>query len=84
MKIAKGIFQCINVFKLFFVLETISWSEILWKTQLEYDLGSGKAKLNYLPFINDLKLFKKCEAELDNLVQSMRILSNDIKMELEL
>lgn len=68
-KIKRGIFPEDNVSLLIFVLGMISVSEILLKTKLGNDLGRGKERLNHLLFIRNLKLFTKCEAELDSLAQ---------------
>lgn len=40
-------------------------------------------KLNHLLFMDGTLLFSKTEPELDNLVKSVRIFSNDIKMKFE-
>ena len=48
-----------------------------------YELKKGGKKINHL-FMDDLKLFAKNEDQIDNLVNKVRIFSEDIKMEFEL
>lgn len=67
------------MFPLLVVLGIIHLKEIQ-QTSLEYDLGRDREKLNHLLFKDDLKLFTKCDAELDSQVQPMRISPNGIKI----
>ena len=46
-----------------------------------YKLGKDRGKINHLLFMDDLKLYAKNEKELDTLVQTVRIFSEDIGME---
>lgn len=84
MKIHRGSFSGTVYLLHIFVLGMILFSTILQKAKFGYDLGSGKRKLNHLLFMDDLKLFTKGGKVLDNLVQSVRIFSNCIKMDFRL
>ena len=53
---------------------------VLRKTKIFYQLERGE-KINHLLFMGDLKLFAKSEEQIDSLVNSVRIFSDDIKME---
>ena len=44
--------------------------------------GGGKEyKLNHLLFMDDLKLYSKCEEQIDSLIKTTHIFSTDIGME---
>ena len=49
------------------------------KTDLGYVTGRNQ-KLNHLLFMDDLKLYAKSERELDSLIQTVRIFSDDVGM----
>lgn len=68
---------------LIFVLGMIPLKEIIQKIKLGCVLGRGKRKRNVLLFMDDLELFMKPEVEPDSPVQSVWILFNDIKMEIQ-
>ena len=46
-----------------------------------YDLGDGNGMVNNLLFMDDLKLYGKNENQVDSLIQSVRIVSGDMRME---
>ena len=52
----------------------------LRKVKSGYTLKNGE-KLNHLLFMDDLKIFAKNEPEVNGLVSTVQILSNDIRME---
>ena len=52
-------------------------SLILRKCKAGYQFGKGKQKINLL-FMDDLKLFAKNEDEIDGLVQSVHMFTEDI------
>ena len=54
---------------------------MLRQTKTSYELKKGGKKINHLHFMDDLKLFVKNEDQIDNLVNTVRIFSEDIKME---
>ena len=81
VKIDRGIFQGDSLSPLLFVLALIPMSIVLNKTNLGYKLGPDRSNVNHLLFMDDLKLYGKDTCELDSLVQSVRIFSEDIGME---
>ena len=54
-------------------------SHLLRESQLGYKTKKGHL-INHLLYMDDLKLYGKSERELDNLVQTVRIFSEDINM----
>ena len=46
-----------------------------------YEFSGSKVKISHLLFMDDLKLYSRNEKELHSLVQTIRILSEDIGME---
>ena len=81
VRIRRGIFQGDSLSPLLFVLAMIPLTRMLRKTKIFYQLKKGGEKINHLLFMNDLKLFAKNEEQIDSLVNSVRIFSDDIKME---
>ena len=59
-------------------------SHILRKVKACYEIGKGEIIINYLLFMDDLKLFGKNEKELETLMNTVRIFSNDIRMDFEI
>ena len=54
---------------------------VLRQTKASYELKKGGKKINHLLFMDDLKLFAKIEDQIDRLVNTVGIFSEDIKME---
>ena len=54
---------------------------VLRQTKASYEVKKGGKKINHLLFMDDLKLFAKNEDQRDSLVNTVRIFSEDIKME---
>ena len=54
---------------------------MLRQTKASYELKKGGKKINYLLFMDDLKLFAKNEDQIDSLVNTVKNFSEDIKME---
>ena len=81
MKIERGIFQGDSLSPLLFVIILIPLTHILRKASPGYEFASSKEKINHLLYMDDLKLYSKTEKALDSLIQTVRIFSNDIKME---
>ena len=54
---------------------------VLRQTKTSYKLKNRGKKINHLLFMDDLKLFAKNEDQIDNLVNAVRVCSEDIKME---
>ena len=79
--IKRGIFQGDSLFPLMLVLASIPLSLILRKAKTAYEFSGGKEKITHLLFMDDLKLYSRNEKELDSLVQTIHIFSEDIGME---
>ena len=56
-------------------------SLILRKVKFHYELGDKLKRLNYLLFVDDLKIFAKSENQIDPLLNTVYLLSEDIGME---
>ena len=79
--IKRGIFQGDSLTALVFVLALILLSFILRKAKAAYEFSGSKEKINHLLFMDDLKLYSRNDKELDSLVQTIRVFSEDIVME---
>ena len=77
--IRRGIFQGDSFSPLLFFIFFIPLSIILSKTGLGYVISQNQ-KLNHLLFMDGLKLYAKSERELNSLIQTMRIFSDDVGM----
>ena len=64
-----------------FALALIPLSLILRKAKVAYEFSESKEKINHLLFMDDLKLYSRSEKELDSLLQTVRVFSEDIGME---
>ena len=81
VKIKCGIFQGDSLSPLMFVLALIPLSLILRKAKAVYEFSESKEKINQLLFMDDFKLYSRSEKELDSLVQTVHVFSEDIGME---
>ena len=81
VKIKRGIFQRDSLSPLLFVVCLIPFIQILRKVKCGYALKSSD-KLNHLIFIDDLKVFAKDEREINFLLSTVQMFSNDIEIEL--
>ena len=79
VSIRRGIFQGDSLSPLLFVVSMIPLSLVLRKCEAGYTFAK-KTKVNHLLFMDDLKLYVRSECQLDSLIQSVRIFSNDIGM----
>ena len=77
----RDIFQGGSLSPLTFIICMTPLSLLLRKVKASYEWGRKEFKLNHFPFMNDLKLFGKSEAQIDRLVQTVLIFSEDIDME---
>ena len=59
----------------------IPHDQILRKCTARYKLSKSQEKIDQLMYMGDIKLFVKNEKELETLIQTMRIYSQDIGME---
>lgn len=68
-----------------FVVSLILLSMVLMQMKIGYDLGNRKGLINHLLlYMNDLKLYRKNEKQVDTLVNTVRIFRKDIGMEFEI
>ena len=56
-------------------------TEILKETGMCYQLGNNEAKVNYLLFMDDWRLYGKNDKETDSLIKTVWQSSEDVKME---
>ena len=81
VKIQRGIFQGDALSPLLFVIAMMPLSHILGKCTDEYKLSKLQEKINHLVHMDNIKLFAKNEKELEALIQTVRIYSQNIGME---
>ena len=81
VRIRRGIFQGDSLPPLLFVLVIIPLTLVLRQTKISHELEKGGKKINHLLFMDDLKLFAKNEDQIDSSVNTVRIFSEDIKLE---
>ena len=80
VEIKRGIFQGDSLSPLLFVLALIPLSLVLRKERYGYRLGKDRTSINHLLFMDDLKVYGKNKDEVDGLVNTVRIFSEDIGM----
>ena len=64
-----------------FALALIPLSLILIKAKAACEFSESKQRINHLLFMDDLKMYSQSEEGLDSLVQTARVISEDIGME---
>ena len=79
VEIKRGTFQGDTLSPLLFVLAMIPLTLVLRKVNAHYEFTNGE-KIHHLFFMDDLKLFARSEKELNSLVQTVRVVSEDIGM----
>ena len=84
VKIQRGIFQGDAPSPLLFVIAMMSLNHILRKFTAGYELSKSQEKINHLMYMDDIKMFAKNEKELETLTQTVKIYSQDIKMEFDI
>ena len=77
--IKRGIFQGDSLSPLIFVICMIPMSKVLRNAKAGYRLGD--MKINHLLFMYDLKMFAKSKNEIDSLVSTVQVISQDIGMQ---
>ena len=81
VEIQRGIFQGDSLSPLLFVVSLIPLSVLLREARQGYELGRCQSgKINHLLYMDDLKLFGKTKSDLESLVQTVRIYTEDIRM----
>ena len=67
---------------LLFVVCLLPLKHVLRDAALRYHFASNGQKVNHLLFMDGLKLYASNEKSFESLIQTVRVFSNDIKMEL--
>ena len=80
-KIQRGIFQGDAQSHLLFIIAMMPLNHIHRKCTAGYKHSGSQEKINHLMYIDDIKLFAKNEKELETLIHTGRIYSQDIGME---
>lgn len=79
VNIKRGIFQGDSLSPLLFVVSLIPLTMLLRDSSPGY-VFKNKVKVNHLLYMDDLKLFSKSESDIESLVHTVRIFSEDIGM----
>ena len=79
-KIQRAIFQGDAQSPLLFIIALMPLNPILRKCTAEYKLSRSQKKINHLMYMDDIKLFAKNEKDLETLIHTVRIYSQDIEM----
>ena len=81
VEIKRGIFQGDSLSPLLFIICLIPLSVMLRDAKQGYTLNRPQpGKVNHLLYMDDLKLFGKNKNELESLVQTVRIFTQDVRM----
>ena len=80
-KLQRGIFQGDSLSRLWFIIAMMLLNHIIRKCTTGHKYSRLQEKINHLMYMDDIKLFAKNEKELKTLIHSVRIYSQDIRME---
>ena len=80
VNIRRGIFQGDSLSQFLFVVCLTPLSVILRKTKGKYQLGKEGESINHLLLMDDLKLYGNDQRQVDSLINTVRVFSNDIRM----
>ena len=80
MRIKRGIFQGVSLSPLLFTMSLNPLSQELQKTRYGYQLDE-QTKTNHLFYLDDLKLYGTSDNQLMGLISTVKIVSEDVKME---
>jgi len=81
VNIQRGIFQGDSLSSLLFIICLIPLSVMLREAKPGYNLTrTPSGKINHLLYMDDLKLYGKNKSELESLIQTVRIYTQDIRM----
>ena len=81
VKIQWGIFQGDVLSPLLFLIAIMPLNYILSNCTWDYNFTKSQGKINHFMYMDEIKLFAKNEKELGNLIQTIRIYSQDVGME---
>ena len=81
VNIRRGIFQGKSLSPLLFVLSMVPLTWLLRRANAGYEWGNKRFKLNLLLSMDDLKLFAKSKKQIDSLIQTVHIFSEDIRIQ---
>ena len=81
VNISRGIFQGNSLSPLLFIISMIPMTRVLERMEVGYQLNKEGSRINHLMFMDDIKLFGRGTKEIDTMVQTVRIVSGDIRME---
>ena len=79
IRIKRGIFQCDSLSPLLFCMSLATLSNLLNATEFGYD--RTKERVNHLLYMDDLKLYSKNDKELEGLLNTVKIVSDEIEMQ---
>ena len=82
VKIQKGILQGNSLSQLLFFIAMMPLNYIHRKHSGGYKFTKSQRKIYYLMYMDDIKLFTKSEKELETLIQTIRVYSQDIGIKL--
>ena len=77
VNINRGTFQGASML---FVITLIPLTLVLRRLKQGYSFGKGKPRLNHLLFMDDLKLYGSSESDIDSLVRTTKLVTEDIEM----
>ena len=80
IRIKREIFQGVSLSPLLFIMSLNPLSKELQKTGYEYQLDE-QTKINHLFYVDDLKLYGTSDKQLTGLINMVKNVSDDIKME---
>ena len=81
VNIRRGIFQGDSLSPLLFIVAMTPMTRILETMVVGYQLKKGGSRINHLMFMDDITLLGRGTKEIDTLVQTVRIVSSDIRKE---
>ena len=81
VNISRVIFQGELLSPLLFVVSLIPVTIILRTLKQGYSFGKGNERLNYLFFMDDLKLYSSNDNEIDSLVKVVKVVSGDVRIQ---
>ena len=74
-------FQRASLSPLLFIVAMIQMTGVLKLMEVGYQLKKGGSRISHLMFMDHFKLFRRGTKERDTLVQTLRIVSGDVRME---